>query len=774
MNQRNWKFTRKNHSLVVLTLFLLQHHLHIILVAAASNVHIVYLGEKKHDDPDATKKSHYELLSHLLGSKEAAKRSIVYSYRHGFSGFAARLSEAEAQSIAEFPEVVEVIPNTFLKLQTTRSWDFIGVHQNSPQNVLTENLGKGTIIGVIDTGVWPESKSFNDEGMAPIPSHWRGICQKEEKFNITNCNKKLIGARWFRKGLIEETTKTESTEYASPRDAEGHGTHTASTAAGNFVNKASYRGLATGLARGGAPRAHLAIYKACWADTGACSSADMLKAFDKAIHDGVDILSVSIGYAPPLFSYNDLRNAISIGSFHATAKGITVVVSAGNSGPISQTVENTAPWLITVAATTIDRAFPTAITLGNNQTFWGQSIDAGKNDHVFAGLTYSGRIALDPTDGSAKGCQPGSLNAKLAKGKIVVCFSTSYQQGILSASLAVLEAGGVGIIFAQFHDDGLESCGIPCVKVDYEVATQIIAYIERARSPTAKLSSPNTVIGKRMSPSVASFSSRGPSSLTPEILKPDVAAPGVDILAAYPSAYSNSSHGYAFLSGSSMACPHVAGIASLIKSVHKDWSPAAIRSALVTTASQIGTDGTYINAEGQNRKIADPFDIGGGQVNPNKAVDPGLIFNVTTVDYIHYICSLGYSTTSITRLTKTKINCTQKSSPGMNLNLPSISIPNLKIASTVTVKRTVTNVGHFSSEYKAIVEAPPGIQMTVEPQILSFNSTNQNLSFKVSFYSTHNVQGSYKFGSLTWTDGKHLVRSPVAVRVIRFESYADI
>ncbi|KAL5551488.1 hypothetical protein UlMin_001664 [Ulmus minor] len=739
----------------------------------ASIVHIVYLGEKKHDDPEATKKSHHELLFHLLGSKEAAKRSIVYSYRHGFSGFAARLSEAEAKSIAEFPEVVQVIPNTFLKLQTTRSWDFIGVHQNSPQNVLTENLGKGTIIGVIDTGVWPESKSFDDEGMAPIPSHWRGICQEGEKFNVTNCNKKLIGARWFRKGLIEETTKTESTEYASPRDAEGHGTHTASTAAGNFVNKASYRGLATGLARGGAPLAHLAIYKACWVDS-RCSNADVLKAFDEAIHDGVDILSVSLGPEIPLFSYNDLRDSIAIGSFHATAKGITVVAAAGNSGPISQTVGNTAPWLITVAATTIDRAFPTAITLGNNQTFWGQSIDSGKHDHVFAGLTYSEQIALDPTDGSAKDCQLGSLNPTLAKGKMVVCFSTSDQQDIISASLAVLEAGGVGIIFAQFHMDGLASCGIPCVKVDYEVATQIITYIRRARSPTAKLSSPNTVIGKRMSPSVASFSSRGPSSLTPEILKPDVAAPGVDILAAYPSVYSNSSHGYAFLSGTSMACPHVAGIASLIKSVHKDWSPAAIRSALVTTASQIGTDGTYINAEGQNRKIADPFDIGGGQVNPNKAVDPGLIFNVTTEDYIQYICSLGYSTTSIIRLTKTKINCTQKSSPGMNLNLPSISIPNLKIAKTITAKRTVTNVGHFSSEYKAIVEAPPGIQMTVEPQILSFNSTNQNLSFKVSFYSTQNVQGSYKFGSLTWTDGKHLVRSPVAVRVIRFESYADI
>ncbi|KAL5551490.1 hypothetical protein UlMin_001666 [Ulmus minor] len=220
-------------------------------------------------------------------------------------------------------------------------------------------------------------------------------------------------------------------EYLSPRDAVGHGTHTASTVASNFVNKASYRGLATRLARGGAPVAHLAIYKACWYDT-RCSNADMLKAFDKGTHDGVEILFVSIGYKLPLSSYNDLSNSIAINSFHATAKEITIVAVVGNSGPISQTVKNTAPRLIIVTTTTIDKVFPTSITLGNNQIFWGQSIDVGKHDHAFAGLTYSKEIALNPTNDS-------------------------------------------------FHDDGLESCGIPCVKVDYEVATQIITYIRRTR-----------------------------------------------------------------------------------------------------------------------------------------------------------------------------------------------------------------------------------------------------------------------------------------------------
>lgn len=196
-----------------------------------------------------------------------------------------------------------------------------------------------------------------------------------EHFNSTNCNKKIIGARWFMKGITDQTKNlihgNGTKEYLSARDAIGHGTHTASTAAGYFVGNANYRGLASGLARGGAPLAHLAIYKACWdISVGGCTDADVMKAFDMAIHDGVDVLTISLGNRIPLYSYVDQRDTIAIGSFHATAKGIPVACSAGNSGPMSQTIVNTAPWIVTVAATTIDRAFPTAINLGNNCTVW--------------------------------------------------------------------------------------------------------------------------------------------------------------------------------------------------------------------------------------------------------------------------------------------------------------------------------------------------------------------------------------------------------------------
>ncbi|CAK7357475.1 unnamed protein product, partial [Dovyalis caffra] len=407
----------------------------------------------------------------------------------------------------------------------------------------------------------------------------------------------------------------------------------------------------------------------------------------------------------------------------------------------------------------------------------GQSITIGERNHGFAGLTYSERIALDPSV-SVTDCQLGSLNATLAAGKIILCLSKSDTQDMFSASRSVFQAGGVGLIFAQFHHDGIELCeSIPCVKVDYEVGTQIFSYIRKARSPTAKLSFPKTVVGKKVSPRLASFSSRGPSSITPEVLKPDIAAPGVDILAAYPPANKDQGDSYKFLSGTSMACPHASGIVALIKSLHPNWSPAAIRSALVTSgqmkqiaASQAGTDGMKILEEGSTRKEADPFDLGGGHVNPEKAVYPGLVYDTSTEDYIQYLCSIGYSSSSITRLADTKINCKKKTNTMLNLNLPSITIPNLK--TKVTVTRKVTNVGNGNSVYKALVQPPFGISMTVEPRTLSFNVTNKILSFKVTFLSTQKIRGEYRFGSLTWTDGERYVRSPISVRAI--ETYAGV
>ncbi|XP_031498059.1 subtilisin-like protease SBT3.9 isoform X3 [Nymphaea colorata] len=745
--------------------------------AESSRVYIVYLGERQQDDPQVVVNSHHDLLTTIFGSKKEASDSILYSYKHGFSGFAARLTETQARAIAELPEVVHVTPSQTHKLHTTRSWDYLGLHPGTPDSLLsTVNYGDGVIIGVIDTGIWPESLSFHDEGLGAVPSKWRGRCEEGELFNTSNCNNKIVGARFFAKGIIAKRGRVppspgSNREYLSPRDAHGHGTHTASTAAGSFVRNASFGGLGLGLARGGAPRARLAIYKACWG-RGDCDGADMLAAFDSAISDGVDIISVSVGTnQPPQPGYLDNQNDRSIGAFHAVAKGITVVCSGGNAGPFPQKVTNGAPWILTVAASTIDHSFPTAITLGNNRTLIGQSIYLGGEDDRFNDLVFAGDFASNSniSTESLISCDPGSLNSTLATGKVVLCFTYAKDPSdqYFKAVATVSQAGGAGIIFAM-HTTNLfgQRDPIPSVQVDYEIGTEILAYIRATRLPKARISRTRDTIGKVASPKVAYFSSRGPNSLSLDVLKPDIAAPGVNILAAW-----SDSIPYSFASGTSMACPHVSGVAALLKSLHPHWSPAAIKSAIVTTASITNRFGEPITAEGGPRKIADPFDFGGGHVNPNRAANPGLVYDIGVADYVQFLCSLGYSSSAISRLSTNAPSCGSRSSV-FNLNLPSITVSNLK--NTTTVARTVTNVGPVSSTYRVKVESPSGVRVSVEPQTLNFHEKVKALTFTVTFSPVREIQGDFSFGSLTWMDGKHVVRIPLVSRVVLQGSYADI
>ncbi|WCJ26664.1 Subtilisin-like protease SBT3.3 [Euphorbia peplus] len=738
---------------------------------AASNVHIVYLGEKQHHDPKLITDSHHDILANIVGSKQLASELMVYSYRHGFSGFAAKLTEFQAKHLAELPGVVKVIPNTLHKLQTTRSWDFLGLPASSHANPLPKSsMGDGVIVGVLDTGIWPESKSFGDEGLGPIPSRWKGACKSGGRFNAeVNCNKKVIGAYWYVDGFEAEYGEKLNTsggaEFLSPRDANGHGTHTASTAAGAVVGNVSYKGLGHGTIRGGAPLARLAIYKVCWNVLGGqCSSADILKAFDQAIHDGVDVLSISIGASIPLFSDIDERDGIATGSFHAVAKGITVVCGASNGGPSAQTVQNTAPWILTVAASTMDRAFPTPITLGNNNTFLGQATFAGL-EAGFQGLVYPPAPGLDPN--AAGVCESLSLNDTLVNGKVVLCFTSTARRGaVTTAAQAVKAAGGVGLIVAKNPNDALYPCSgdFPCIEVDYEIGTRIVFYIRSTTSPVVKLSRSKTIVGKPVLPKVAYFSSRGPNSLAPAILKPDIAAPGVNILAATSPLGSFNDGGYVMHSGTSMSTPHVAGIVSLVKASHPAWSPAAIKSALVTTAWQnYPTRRSHpIFAEGSPAKLADPFDYGGGIVNPNGAIDPGLIYDMGTADYVQYLCAMGYNANGISTLAGNNTVCPSKPASILDLNLPSITIPHLRKA--VIVTRRVTNVGNSSSIYQATIVAPFGISVSVNPNVLAFNGQTKEIEFSVRITANDEVNAGFYFGSLSWSDGFHIVKIPLSVR----------
>ncbi|KAJ8763391.1 hypothetical protein K2173_002274 [Erythroxylum novogranatense] len=759
-----------NATLLVLAMLL---HSLLLFTAAKTNVYIVYMGDRRYDEPELVQESHRELLSDIVGSKEAAKESILYSYKHGFSGFAAVLTKPQAKYIADFPGVVGVIRNRILSPQTTRSWDFLQVRPEIANGILSKSKsGAGSIIGVMDTGVWPESKSFSDDAMGEVPSRWKGICQQGERFNHSHCNRKLIGARWYLKGYEAEFGKlntSDGIEFLSPRDAAGHGTHTSSTAAGGLVENASFLGLAQGLARGGASSAWLAIYKVCWA-TGGCSSADLLAAIDDAILDGVDVLSMSLGSAPPLATYVD--DALAIGSFHAVANGITVVCSGGNSGPYPQTVINTAPWIITVAASTIDRAFPTTITMGNNLTVVGQGLYTGKNVYTFHPIVYGEDIVASGEDEEkARSCDSGTLNATLARGKVILCFQSRSQRSSMIARQTVLDVQGIGVIFAQFPTKDVSvSLDIPCVQVDFVIGTSLLTYMAGSSNPVVKFGFPKTTIRQQISPEVAFFSSRGPSSLSPAVLKPDVAAPGVNILASWsPAASDTTTSGAAPLtfqieSGTSMSCPHVSGIVALIKAIHPKWSPAAIKSALVTTASVHDKYSQNTVAQGAPHKQADPFDYGGGHVDPNRAIEPGLVYDMGKSDYTRFLCAMGYNNSAISLMTLSPTVCKKSTNFLVNLNLPAITIPELK--QKLTVSRTVTNVGPVSSIYVARVQPPVGTYVRVEPSILSFNSTIKKLKFKVTFWSQIRIQGRYSFGNLFWEDGRHAVRTPLIVRIV--------
>ncbi|GJM92872.1 hypothetical protein PR202_ga09378 [Eleusine coracana subsp. coracana] len=655
--------------------------------------------------------------------------------------------------LEELPEVISVEPNRQYTMATTRSWDFLGLGLNSqmPSDLLRRsNYGEDIIIGVVDSGIWPESRSFSDEGYGPVPSRWKGKCEVGQAWNRSNCNRKIIGARFYTTGVDEEVLKVD---YLSPRDVNGHGTHVASTAAGSVVEDVSFHGLAAGTARGGAPRARIAVYKSAWGTGGgALNSATVLAAIDDAIHDGVDVLSLSL-----------TADDKSFGALHAVQKGITVVYAAGNNGPVPQTVANTAPWVITVAASKVDRSFPTVITLGNNQSIVGQSfyyLRKNSTQSTYRNLQYGG------------GCTADVLNGTDLKGKIVLCMSPFppfplQTEGPFayfnSAYLKVPEGGGFGLIFAQYMTDTQDlttTCeGIPCVLIDYNTFNQIITYIgaSAASSAVAKIEPACSVTGKGIiAPKVAAFSSRGPSIQYDDIIKPDIAAPGANILAA-------ARNSYWITSGTSMAAPHVSGIIALLKAIHPNWSPAALKSAIVTTASVTNEHGMPILAEGLPRKIADPFDYGGGNIDPNKAADPGLIYDIDPRDYNDFFrCTI----------TRTSARCNKTSVSGYNLNLPSISIPELR--HPITISRTVTNVGEVDAIYHASIQSPLGVKIDVEPSVLVFNAARKVIKFEVKLSPMWRLQGDYTFGSLTWQNGQKIVRIPIAARMTTYDFYADV
>ncbi|WCJ26144.1 Subtilisin-like protease [Euphorbia peplus] len=704
-------------------------------------VHIVYMGEKPHGDFSA-KSTHHSMLKNVLGSGSSAKDSLVYSYGRSFNGFAARLSDEEVEKLSEMEDVVSVIPNHILKIHTTRSWDFMGL----PKDKLGAPQQGDVVIGLLDTGVWPESASFNDSGIGPPPAKWKGMCQGEGNFT---CNNKIIGARYYNSENFYDVT-----DFKSPRDSEGHGTHTASTAAGAEVQGASYLGLAQGTARGAVPFGRVAVYKVCWSF--GCSSADILAAFDDAIADGVDILSVSLG-APFAFPYMD--DPIAIGSYHAMKYGILTSNSAGNSGPSPYTASNVAPWTLTVAANTIDRKFVATAVLGNGKFITGLSINNfmmnGTYPLIWGGDAANYSAGADPD--IAKFCVDGSLNSYIAAGKIVFC------EAIWDGS-GVLLANGVGTIMAdaEYSNDFAFSYPLPATVINVADGQQVLNYIKSTENPTATILV-SEAFTDVIAPSVVSFSSRGPNMISPDILKPDLTAPGVDILAAWSPVSPPSinyedkrSVNFNIISGTSMSCPHASGAAAYVKAVNPSWSPAAIKSALMTTAIIVDP-----------RKHRDlEFAYGSGQINPSAAINPGLVYDASQADYINFLCKQGYNSTTLRLITGDNSSVCNDIQPGRawDLNYPSFSLAiedGQPIDAMFT--REVTNVGLPNSTYNVNMYIPSYISVIVEPSVLSFSTVGQKQTYTVKVSGPKIFQQPIISGAIVWTSGAYFVRSPLVV-----------
>lgn len=677
----------------------------------------------------------------------------IYDYRYSMNGFAAVLTPAQAAALQARSDVLTVWGDELRQPTTDNSPDFLGL--SAPGGLWEQGtLGEDVIIGVIDTGAWPEHPSFSDQAdladrpgnsgkrtrvYGPPPAGWHGTCQSGELWSQDDCNNKLIGARYFLDGFGHHGIVFH--DYKSARDADGHGSHTASTAGGNANVPASIFGIDRGLVSGMAPRARLAVYKACWNDAG-CFTSDLTQAIDQAVADGVDVINYSIGSSSTSFLGPD-----DIAFLFAADAGVFVATSAGNSGPGVSTVGSPAvdPWVTSVGASTQDRTFQGSATLGNAATYFGASVTGG-----------TGVLPLvDSEDAGSELCIPGELNPAVVTGKIVLCLRGAIAR--VDKSLAVYQAGGAGMILYNPSDSQAlvtDNHWVPSVHINETSGLAIKAYIDAAGAgATAQIA--GGVFTPVPAPFMADFSSRGPNGGAFDIIKPDITAPGVNILAANTPNPFLGAPGELFqsISGTSMSSPHVAGVGALMKEAHPGWSPAMIKSALMTTAYQDVKKEDGVTP-------ADPFDMGAGHLNPNPAVDPGLVYDAGFFDYLAFLCG---SSNAVSSGTCALLTSAGYSFDPSDLNLASIGIADL--AGIQTVQRTVTNVGPDAT-YHVSVDAPPGVGVTVSPDTLTLASGASG-TFEVTFTTLAGATlDEWTFGSLTWSHGPHSVRSPIAIKPV--------
>ncbi|WP_433359287.1 S8 family serine peptidase [Streptosporangium sp. CA-115845] len=722
---------------------------------------------KKVDTASANAKRYRE---HLTKRQDEVARSVgAAAQRHNSvasNSFVAELTPVQALRLHRTGGVVSVVQDTLRKaLDDRNSSDFLGLSGDKGLWASlggTAKAGKGIVVGVIDTGVWPENPSFAGpalgteaptaadpyrpyrQGTATVMnkadgSTFTGLCQTGTEFTADACNQKLVSARYFGKAWLNGNNPAATGEYASPRDRGGHGSHTASTAAGNHAVPAGANGIDFGQISGVAPGAAVSVYKALWEgpNGGSGYTSDIIEAVDQAVADGVDVINYSVGGQ----AESSADDPVQLAFLAAADAGIFVATAGGNSGPDASTLDNTAPWTTTVAASTV-APYLAEVRLGDGSTFRGASttVSAPFGPKPLATSVSVKNAAA--ADSDAQICAEGSLDPAKAAGKIIYCVRGVTAR--VDKSAEVKRAGGVGMVLGNpsDQDTGADVHAVPTVHINTPDTEKVLAYAATPGATVTLLPSSSTE-GVEY-PQIAGFSSRGPSlSNNGDLIKPDIAAPGVSILAAVAPP-GNQGKDFDFYSGTSMATPHVAGLAALYLGTDPLLSPATVKSAMMTTA--------------YDTKTPDLFAQGSGHVDPARMLKPGLVYDAAAQDWYGYLEGLGVKTGTGAAPIATS-----------DLNYPSIAVGALFGSRTLTRKVTALTPG----VYHAAVDLP-GIKTKVQPSTLVFKKAGETKEFTVTMEMTRQAGSGAIVGSLTWQGKNTAVRSPMVVTPLSAKAPAEV
>ncbi|TKY60184.1 Subtilisin protease SBT2.5 [Spatholobus suberectus] len=746
---------------------------------------------------------HDSLLNRVFRGEKYLK---LYSYHYLINGFAVLVTQQQADKLSRRREVSNVALDFSVRTATTHTPQFLGLPQGAwLQAGGFETAGEGITIGFVDTGIDPTHPSFADdksEHPFPVPAHFSGICEVTPDFPSGSCNRKLVGARHFAASAITRGIFNSSQDYASPFDGDGHGTHTASVAAGNHGIPVVVAGQFFGNASGMAPRSHIAIYKALYKRFGGFA-ADVVAAIDQAAQDGVDIICLSITPNRRPSGIATFFNPIDMALLSAVKAGIFVVQAAGNTGPSPMSMSSFSPWIFTVGATSHDRVYSNSLFLGNNVTIPGVGLapDTYENTmfkliHARHALNKNTTVADDMYFGE---CQDASkFNQDLVQGNILICiYSVRFVLGLSTIKQALetaMNLSAVGVVFSmdpfvtdfQLNPVPMKMPGIIIPSAnDSKILLQYYnssLEIDGDSNKIVKFGAIASIGGglkanyNNEAPKVVYYSARGPDPEDglpheADIMKPNLVAPGNFIWAAWSSLATDSveflGENFAMMSGTSMAAPHVAGLAALIKQKFPNFSPAAIGSALSTTASLYDNNGRPIMAQRSypsldlNLSPATPFDMGSGFVNATAALNPGLLFDSSYDHYMSFLCGINGSTPTV--LNYTGQNCWSYNSTvyGPDLNLPSITIAMLN--QSRVVQRTIQNIAG-NETYNVGWSAPYGTSMKVSPNHFSFASGERQV-LSVIFNATSNSSVA-SFGRIgLYGNQGHVVNIPVSVIV---------